>query len=113
MTVMMFVSEVGVGELIGTLALTRTSAVRDWASGLIGDAMASAIGSTWKRTALVSPGVQPALISPPGGAHTWLPSLSTTSEENTMPQSALVGSALPGAGPGTSTTAGPSASNPP
>src|SRR5215475_11318887 len=104
MTVM-FASE---GRSIGTLALTRTSAARGWASGLIGDAMASVIGSTWKWTALVSPGVQPALMSPPGGAQTWLPSLSTTRSENTMPQSALVGSALPGAGPGTSTTAGPS-----
>src|SRR4051812_33131273 len=98
---------------IGTLDLIRMSALRGCACGLITEATSSVIGSTWKWTALVSPGVQPAAMSPPGGAQTWLPSLSTTSGENTMPQSTLAGSATPGAGPGTSTIAGPSAANPP
>src|SRR5262245_12261190 len=41
-----------------------------------------ASGSTLKLNALTSPGVQPAAISPPAGAQTWMPCLSTTSGEN-------------------------------
>src|ERR1051325_2882440 len=67
------------------------------------------IGSTWKWNALGSPGMQPGGMSPLGGAHTWLPSLSTTLGADTTVHSAPVGSG----GPGIRTTAGPSASNPP
>src|SRR5690349_316863 len=40
-------------------------------------------GSMPNVNAEVSPGVQPAAISPLAGAHTAMPCLSTTSEENT------------------------------
>src|ERR1041384_3306469 len=65
--------------------------------------------SVENRNALVSPAVQPWVMSPPGGAHTALPSLSTTSGENVSPHSLLVGSESNG----TRTIAGPSALNPP
>src|ERR1044071_1332022 len=68
--------------------------VRDWPGSLI-PCGRKPIGSTWKWTALVSPGVQPAVMSPLGGAQTWLPSLSTTLGANTTVHSAPVGSGGP------------------
>src|SRR5215470_4645182 len=93
---------------MGTGARSTTGSVFDCADVLIPCAR-NAIGSTWKWNALVSPGVQPAAMSPLAGAQTWLPSLSTTLGANTRPQSAPAGSG----GPGIRTIAGPSASNPP
>ena len=68
-----------------------------------------ASGSTLNVNAETSPGAQAAAMSPPGGAHTWTPCLSTTSGAKARPQVAFVGS-----GPlGTRTIAGPSTSKPP
>src|SRR4051812_21926777 len=63
------------------------AAVSDWPGSLIAGVGMNASGSTVKWNAAVSPAVQPAVMSPSGGAQTWLPSLSTTLGANATLQS--------------------------
>src|SRR5688500_5731955 len=86
----------------GSLRLTPISL-------LLHEAGANESGSVVKPNAVRSPGWQLALMSPPGGAQSWMPSLSTTSGAATISHARLVG-----IGPSVlSTIAGPSASKPP
>src|SRR5215211_2298696 len=57
----------------------------------VNDVVVTRSGSTLNLNEARSPGLQPAAMSPAGGAHTFSPDLSTTDDEKTRLHSRFVG----------------------